>query len=324
MGKPCKAVFAGGGVRGIGHVGAVAAAERVGYEFTCTAGSSAGAIVAALIAAGYGAEELHKEMMSIDYMKFKQEDRLDRLCGIGKIFSILINYGIYNADYFEQWMSSMLKKKGVETFGDLPDRGENALYRLQVTVTDLFEKRVLVFPKDLKLFGIDPMSYPIARAVRMSMSIPIFYEPFKMKDTQGRVHYMVDGGFVSNYPMWILDDEAVQADYPTFGFRFFSREVCTDAECRDDTNLVSYCEALVSTMMDGYDSRFEKENGGDDRRCIWIPTGMEVNGKVKDIGSVDFGITNEESELLYKNGYRAGQSFFASWSFEAWRRMRRR
>ena len=50
------AVFEGGGVKGIGLVGAVAVAEEKGYHWVNVAGTSAGAIVATLLAAGYTAQ----------------------------------------------------------------------------------------------------------------------------------------------------------------------------------------------------------------------------------------------------------------------------
>ena len=69
--KRCNAVFEGGGVRGIGHVGAACGMEYAGYEFVNLAGSSAGAIVAALLAAGYTCRELKEEMEALDYTKFR-------------------------------------------------------------------------------------------------------------------------------------------------------------------------------------------------------------------------------------------------------------
>ncbi len=46
-------VFEGGGVRGIAHVGAICALAEKGYEWERVAGTSAGSIIAALLAAGY-------------------------------------------------------------------------------------------------------------------------------------------------------------------------------------------------------------------------------------------------------------------------------
>lgn len=51
------AVFEGGGVKGIALIGAAAVIEASGYQFYNLAGTSAGAIVAALLGAGYTAAE---------------------------------------------------------------------------------------------------------------------------------------------------------------------------------------------------------------------------------------------------------------------------
>ena len=54
------AVFEGGGVKGIALVGAVAVAEEKGYRWANLAGTSAGAIVASLLAAGYTGAEFRR------------------------------------------------------------------------------------------------------------------------------------------------------------------------------------------------------------------------------------------------------------------------
>ena len=53
-------VFEGGGLKGIGLVGAYSVLEERGYRPQNVAGASAGAIVAALVAAGYTAVELRE------------------------------------------------------------------------------------------------------------------------------------------------------------------------------------------------------------------------------------------------------------------------
>ena len=54
-------VFEGGGAKGIVHVGALRALEEHNIQITGVAGTSAGAIVAALVAAGYSSRELVAE-----------------------------------------------------------------------------------------------------------------------------------------------------------------------------------------------------------------------------------------------------------------------
>jgi NTE family protein len=59
MAMEAYAVFQGGGAKGYAHVGALAAAEERNIIFRKVAGTSAGAIVAALAAAGYKADEIY-------------------------------------------------------------------------------------------------------------------------------------------------------------------------------------------------------------------------------------------------------------------------
>ena len=93
--------------------------ERSGYTFGNVAGSSAGAIIASLLAAGYTGEEIYEEMKRVNYFKFKEKHLLDYFGIVGKLLSILFHFGIYSADYFEQWLTELLSRKGVYTFGDL-------------------------------------------------------------------------------------------------------------------------------------------------------------------------------------------------------------
>ncbi len=69
--KRVDGVFEGGGVKGIGLVGAVSVIEAAGYEFVNLAGTSAGAIVATLLAAGYSAAELKQTINGIDFNTFE-------------------------------------------------------------------------------------------------------------------------------------------------------------------------------------------------------------------------------------------------------------
>jgi len=52
-------VFEGGGAKGLAHIGALKQAEQREIKFIGVAGTSAGSIIAALIAAGYTADELY-------------------------------------------------------------------------------------------------------------------------------------------------------------------------------------------------------------------------------------------------------------------------
>jgi NTE family protein len=174
-------VFEGGGVKGIALVGAFSVLEERGCEPQNMAGASAGAIVAALIAAGYTAAELRKIIGELDYDYFKDESWEDRIPLAGRSLSILKDLGVYEGEAFLAWMRNLLEAKGVQTFGDLVRREDTELryrYKAQVIASDVTERRLLVLPRDAPRLGVDdPDDLNVALAVRMSMSIPIFFEP---------------------------------------------------------------------------------------------------------------------------------------------------
>lgn len=313
----CNGVLEGGGVKGIAHVGAVYALEQAGYRFERVAGSSAGAIVAALIAADYHGEEMAQLMKSLDYMKFKQTDMLDRLGKTGKLLSILFHYGIYSAAYLEQWLNDLLMKKHIACFRDV--KTADGSYRLQVTTVDLTTQELLVMPWDLRKFHIDIDSFPIAKAVRMSMSIPIFYEPYVLKDLNGVPHYLVDGGLLSNYPINLLDDGKKAPLIPTFGFKFQNSDSCPVC-IKPCNNIIDYVKLIISTLLDAYDNEQAEKAKGDRDRSILISSTIQINGEKKKVSTTDFDITQTESAALYQNGIDAAEQFLKHWNFNRWKK----
>jgi predicted acylesterase/phospholipase RssA len=68
--------------------------------------------------------------------------------------------------------------------------------------------------------GSEPGSFPVADAVRMSMSIPYFFQPVELiHDETGLPSTIVDGGVLSNFPVWIFDVKDRDPLRPTFGFK---------------------------------------------------------------------------------------------------------
>ena len=49
------------------------------------------------------------------------------------------------------------------------------------------------------------------------MSIPLFFEPVVHKDPDGEQHVIVDGGMLSNFPVWLFDRRDGEPRWPTFG-----------------------------------------------------------------------------------------------------------
>ena len=329
MAKKTDAVFEGGGVKGIGLVGAVSEIEKAGYELENLAGTSAGAIVASLLAVGYTAAEIKEELKKLNYSNFKDEGLLDKLGFLGKGLSIGFEYGIYEGEFFENWLDTLLRAKKKITFGHIimPDYQEKKTakkykYKLQVIAADLTDRKLLVLPGDLEELGYNPDTFSISRAVRMSMSIPIFFEPVKLQDGSGRTHFIVDGGVLSNYPIWLLDDGTSTPPWPTFGFKLMepnSRKLMGPNK-NPINNPVSFLKALAGTMMDAHDNYHISKSRGDFQRTMGIPTVVTVKGIEKEIKTTDFDITQEDSEALFQNGVRVAQKFLETWDFEDWKK----
>lgn len=322
------AVFEGGGVKGIGFAGAISEIEKAGYKFENIAGTSAGAIIAALLAVGYKSEEIKDELEKLDYNNFKDVSTLGKMGILGKLINIIFKYGIYKGDFFEEWIEELLKKKGKTTFGQLltGSAEEKYKYKLQIIATDISNKRILVLPRDVKYFGLIPEDFSISKAVRMSMSIPFFFKPVKIKDKEGKDHIIVDGGVLSNYPIWLLDDNTSNPPWPTFGFKLTqaNKRELEKGEGRPIKNPINFFQSIISTMLQAHDKMHISESKGDYDRTIGIPTRVKVNGREKDIKTTDFNITREESILLYENGEEMAKRFLKIWDFEKWKEEYRR
>ncbi len=305
------AVFEGGGVKGIGLVGAVAVAEEKGYQWENVAGTSAGATVAALLAAGYTAADMKAVLDQLDYRKFKDTSFVDRIPFVGALASLVVEKGIYEGDFFVNWIRDLLKAKGVSTFKDLllPEYDDDVRYRfkLRVIASDLSGHRMLVLPQDIAEFGANPEDLDVALAVRMSMSIPFFYEPMTIKNIKtGLSHYIVDGGILSNFPVWLFDSEGVEGSWPTFGFKLV--EPGTESGYCHIRGPISLLSALFSTILEAHDSRYIKDKNF--ARTIPIPT--------VGVGTTEFNLSKKKSDALYQSGRQAAEKFFATWDYETY------
>lgn len=301
-----NAVFQGGGVKGIGLVGAITAAERYGITFARTAGTSVGAIVAALIAAGYRADEMREIIESTPLGSLTKKDWYHYVLGMGPIVRVLIKKGLYSSDPLELWIAKHLAAKGVYTFRDLPDGA------LRVVASDISQGKMLVLPNDITQYGLDPMSFPVAKAVRMSSSLPYFFEPSILTSLSASAgkrfarkqrYYIVDGAILSNYPLWIFDREAQGRDVvtPTLGFQLVGK---TQVEPRTIRGPITMLNALFSTMMSAHDERYIEKHSR--FRTIKIPSGM--------VNTTDFNLSKEKSFELFESGLLAGEQFFGKWS----------
>ena len=315
-------VFEGGGVKGIGLAGAVATLEASGYRPQNVAGTSAGAISASLLAAGYTADELREIIMNLDYRQFEDRGWEDKVPVVDRSLSLLLDLGVYEGRRFFEWIRELLAAKGVTTFADLvhPEYADDPLYRwrLQVIASDVSSHELLVLPRDAHKLGIEPDRLNVALAVRMSMSIPVFFEPVLFENPEtGDTHVIVDGGMLSNFPVWLFDCEEGEPEWPTFGMLLVepkpsvplgARIPKQHTHGRGPRAVIDYVKSLAQTMMEAHDRMYVESASF--ARTVPIPT--------LGVGTTEFDITPDRALALYDSGRAAAEKFLGTWDFEAY------
>jgi NTE family protein len=314
--KPADLVLEGGGVKGIGLVGAYSALQESGYEFHRIAGTSAGAIVGALIAADMPAHDLQKLMGDLDYGKFEDEGFLDHLGLVGKGASILFEKGIYEGDSLHKWLDDLLIGLGKRTFGDLKidDPGSSLpkqkRYRLVVMASDVSRGELVRLPWDYSKYGLRADDMLVADAVRASMSIPFFYKPVRLKgtDAQGRASasLLVDGGMLSNFPIEVFDrTDGKPPRWPTFGIKLSARPGALAISKFKTSGTFDFAKAMVGTMMSFHDQMHI-----DDPAVLARTMFVDTLG----VRATDFDIDSATQDALFKNGRAAATDFLKTWS----------
>lgn len=246
-------VFEGGGAKGVALAGGLAALVRRGHSIGRVVGTSAGAITATNLSIGYTPDEIFGGALEKTpdgkpiYTSFadvpkltddelkksalfgllrevplpltsRAEERLDLMMmralthvpAMASLVSLFELGGLYRGEGFLTWMRGCLKNKGIGdvTLGELfKITGRD----LNIVATDTADRRMLV------LNHRTAPGVPVVWAVRMSMSIPFYWQevrwakewgPYLGVDLTGRT--IVDGGVVSNFPLFLITDHTDQ------------------------------------------------------------------------------------------------------------------
>ena len=231
------AILAGGGVKGAALVGGLHAAESLGIEFEGYGGASAGSLVALLASLGYQGGDLEQLIKDTDFSSlFDDEtgDDLNRLQNIGfkrYLFpfnavgdSMLLNrirrqFGLYKGHRFRDYLLPKITDKYPALanlkdiyFHHLTDAGAKAL---KIIVTDISHRKAIVYCANP---DADETEGVVLEAVRGSIGYPFVFEPLEFADPEKRKRYLVDGGLVSNLPVFLFAKEHKITRYPVLAF----------------------------------------------------------------------------------------------------------
>jgi len=316
-------VFRGGGVKGLALAGALIGfaedAAKPVRTWVNVAGASAGAIIACYLALGHGARDMVDLLRSTDFARFQDFPPGGKLLGGG--LNLLTRHGLARGDAFREWFDDVLGGATFEAVRTEPEGGAGEDWRLKLIAVDVTNRRLLVLPEDLRRYrrpgesrAIDPNGVGIADAARMSMSIPYFFEPVQLDLVEtGARSLIVDGGTLSNFPVWLfdVDPEVVGRPprRPTFGFTLTGGRGF-GAGAKQLAGLtpwaLRFAFEIFLTAQEAWDERFVSHS-------TRVRT-LAVDAA--DVATTDFDLPEAKQQQLLDNGRRAAADFLARFRLE--------
>lgn len=214
-------VMSGGGARGLAHIGVIKALEENNIPIDYVAGTSMGAIVAALYSMGHTPDEMIEMMKTEDFKRwytgtmdqnymfyFKKNRSVPGLVSLhfGLKDSLrvvtpatsIVNPNPMNLGFLEIFAGYTAACK--ENFDSL-------MIPFRCVASDVYNKKQVVFSKG-----------NLGDAVRASMTYPMFFKPIKIDSV-----LLFDGGLYNNFPRDVMEEDfnpdiiigSVVSDNPT-------------------------------------------------------------------------------------------------------------
>ena len=193
-------VLGGGGAKGAAEVGVLKVIERAGIPIDYIAGTSIGAVVGGLYAAGYTATELDSMFCQQEWLTLLTDRRNDIAGelyevrdGVTYIFGFPImgdlkagdigGFGIMRGEQVEQLIDSMAIRKGCRNVDELK-------IPFRCVAADIRSATEVIITNG-----------QLSKAVRASMAIPGIFKPMRR---DGKI--LVDGGMLNNLPVDVVKD----------------------------------------------------------------------------------------------------------------------
>ncbi|TDO77512.1 NTE family protein [Flavobacterium chryseum] len=264
--------------------------------------------------------------------------------------------GLNPGNNFHIWISNLLSQKGIKNYADLKalrskgvsdgntlfqinkvNLGDREEYKrpdhwsnIAIIAADITTESKIVFPKMIDLFYSNPDVQNPADFVRASMSIPLFFTPFKIKNIPVGVEawnkwndetglrtsvpsevVFMDGGIISNFPIDIFHENLTVPVSPTFGIKL--------GYDKNETNKNEKVSNLISSMFDtaryGYDSEFLKKNPDFKNLIGYIDTGSH--------NWLNFNLTEDAKIDLFIRGAQKAAEFLTKFDWEKYKDIRR-
>ena len=271
---PKRIYLSGGGVTVIAHMGALKELQKRGYLASVRewVGVSAGALLSLCLVIGYTLEEIEDFYLRFDFTN---------LVDIDSAPGWIINYGLDTGNKLRKLVEACLHVKGLSetiTFKELCNRGTS----FRIFVTDLHRAELVEYSDRLT------PNRSVVDAVTASMSLPYYFQPVIDSETG---HFLIDGGTMSNYPLYMLTHEELAE---TLGI--YLRTVPSAVEELEIQDLAFRPVQILLSMR----ARFET------RQYMTQTILVELGHK----SAIDFGIDNAMKQDMIRMGREATVAFF--------------
>jgi NTE family protein len=324
-------VFRGGGMKGTAYTGALEVLDQKGLlkQIKRVAGSSAGAITATLVSFNLSYPETLKLIESLDFKQVPQlrsSNRENEPEWLPKFLSkeimkisgdfeavqrLMTKYGWYSSEYFNNWIQNVIatycEGNPDATFKDFQNLGHKDLFVVSANMSKL---KVSVFSADTT------PDFPVAQAVRMSMSIPLYFEVMRYDgENFGEGDYYVDGGLLMNYPLHIFDQPKFGennlwfengVNWETLGFYLYS-----NPEKISSNKKIENFRDFISHLYESYNISLQiaeiDNNPIDQRRSVKINT--------LGVSSTDFHLSKDDQKFinLVESGRQATKEYLENY-----------
>lgn len=253
-------VLSGGGAKGLYHIGVIKALENNGIPIDYVAGTSMGAIIAGMYAAGYSPDEMAEICRSgqvMEWMSGHIDDRYKlyykHMQPNAAMISIRLNSSRHERDSLKNIRKNTPRQQASSNGGiqlplslissnqiDMAFVGyfapatvacngdfDQLMVPFRCVAADMVGRKAVVFRNG-----------DLGKAIRSSMSIPMVFKPVRIDSM-----LLYDGGIYDNFPWKSLEEE--------FHPDFFLGSKCTDGSTiPDEENLMDQAFALIMNPTD--------------------------------------------------------------------------
>ncbi len=241
--------LAGGGIKGVSHIGAIKALEEENIKFDYISGTSSGSIVASLYACGYNSDEIYeifkKYAKEIHYIDFENIKRVVKNFVKGN--GIIID-GLNSGTKIQKLINEMCAKKGVNNINQIN-------MPIIIPAVNIKNEELYVFSnkaferkqKDIRYIN----DIDIGTAVQASCSYPGIFSPCDFKG-----NLLIDGGIAENLP-WRETKNAGADKVLSIVFRTKGQKCCTSIFEVLNKSFSILCHELYKYEWDGTDYLLE-------------------------------------------------------------------